>query len=520
MTLQLVNPVTGAEVLSESEEFARPEDLFGSVDALTRRLRERLGESLARIEESSVPLEQATTSKLEALRLYSAARRAGRGGIQGRLGLLEQAVGVDPGFALAHARLADAHAVDGDRDAAIAGYAKAQELRGDVSARERYVITAAFHSSRQEYEQAAESLRALVGLYPDDLERITSWPSPTRPSGSAPRRSRSCASASGLGSQDDHVHGNLMLLLATEGRNDEALQAHEQARAKGIDSPYLGWGLGLARLGRGEVAQARSAFERLLAGSAPYDSYGRFYLTRIDIYEGRLADASRQLAQDCLLYRDRHNQSFDVISRNLRARVLWDRGLRDEARRELAQVLTAEDEALKATDLRNTGVLLAQMRETGEARRVLSRLERVSTGSATAVRRSCLRTIEGEIALAEGRLDDAERAFTAADASYPHPSSLLGLARVQEQRRRWPAAAEAWERVLRDRGDLLRQGVPSDWVVAHLQLGRALGQVGEVERARASYQRFAELWSNADPSPLREQARVELQRLGNSAPRP
>ena len=267
-----------------------------------------------------------------------------------------------------------------------------------------------------------------------------------------------------------------MLLLATEGRDDEALQAHEQARAKGIDSPYLGWGLGLAHLGRGEVAQARSAFERLLAGSAPYDSYGRFYLRRIDIYEGRLADASRQLAQDCLLYRDRHNQSFDVISRNLRARVLWDRGLRDEARRELAQVLTAEDEALKATDLRNTGVLLAQMRETGEARRVLSRLERVSTGSATAVRRSCVRTIEGEIALAEGRLDEAERAFTAADASYPHPSSLLGLARVQEQRRRWPAAAEAWERVLRDRGDLLRQGVPSDWVVAHLQLGRALGQ--------------------------------------------
>jgi len=304
-----------------------------------------------------------------------------------------------------------------------------------------------------------------------------------------------------------------VLLLATEGREDDALQAFELSRAKGIDSPYLGWGVGLARLGRGEVPQARAAFEGMLAGKAPYDSYGRFYLTRLDIYEGRLADASRRLAQDCVLYRDRHNQSFDVISRNLRARVLWDRGQRDEARRELAQVLSASDEALKATDLRNTGVLYAQMREIGEARRVLARLERVGTGASTVVRRSCLRTIEGEIALAEGRLDEAERAFTAADAAYPHPSSLLGLARVQEQRRRWPAAAQAWERVLRNRGDILRQGVPSDWVVAHLQLARAQTLGGNGEQARANYRRFDELWRNAEPSPLREQARLELQRL-------
>jgi eukaryotic-like serine/threonine-protein kinase len=521
MTLQLVNPVTGAVVLSESEEFGAPEELFQSVDALTRRLRERLGESLPRIEGTSVPLEQATTASLEALQLYSAARRASRGGDpKAAVGLLEQAVGRDPDFALAHARLADARAVDGDRDAAIAAYAKANELRADVSARERYSISAGFHSSRQEYEQAAESLRALVGLYPDDLAAHHELALAYEAIGQRPKAIAELRECLRLGSEDFRVHGNLMLLLATEGRDDEALQAFEQARTKGVESPYFGWGVGLARLGRGEVAQARSAFEGMLAGNAPYDSYGRYYLTRLHIYEGRLGEADRQLAQDCVLYRDRHNQSFDVISRNLRARVLWERGQRDEARRELAQVLTASNETLKAADLRNTGVLLAQMREVGEARRVLSRLQGVASGSSTVVRRSCLRTIEGEIALAEGRLDEAERAFTAADAAYPHPSSLLGLARVQEQRRRWPAAAQAWERVLRNRGDILRQGVPSDWVVAHLQLGRALSQGGEVERARASYQRFDELWRNAEPSPLREQARVELQRLAGSAPRP
>jgi tetratricopeptide (TPR) repeat protein len=517
---QVMSPRTGSVVAAESESFDDPDELFSRVDALARRLRERLGESLQAIEGASVPLEEATTSSLEALRLYSAARFASRtGDLASATALLQQSVGVDPDFALAHARLADARAVDGDRAKAIESYARAAALAGDVSVRERYLITARLRTARRDYEGAAESLRALVGLYPDDLaahQELALAYENIGQRGAAITELRECVRLDPNGA---HAHGNLMLLLATESREDEAIQAYDQARARQLDSPYFGWGVGLARLGRGEVAEARATFERMQASSPPYDSWGRFYRARMDAFEGRTAQALGRLEQDCVLYQDRRNKTFEILSRNLRAQLLWQRGQPEDARRELDRVLRESDEALWPAELRNAGVLLARMNALADARNVRARLERLD-GASTAVGRSCLRTIEGEIALAEKRAGDARRAFVLASEAYPHPAALQGVARVEEHERRWPDAAQAWQKVIEARGAVLRFSAPPDWALAHLQRGRALKLAGEVDAARREYGIFATLWREAEPSPLAEQARRELETIDKPAKRP
>src|SRR5262249_14985794 len=78
------------------------------LDALSRiaiQIRTRLGESLASIEKHSTPLEQATTSSLEALKAYSSGRSAMfTPGFPAAVPHFQRAIALDPRFAMAWGR--------------------------------------------------------------------------------------------------------------------------------------------------------------------------------------------------------------------------------------------------------------------------------------------------------------------------------------------------------------------------------------------------------------------------------
>ncbi len=520
MAVQAREPRSASVVFSEVAQFGAEDEFFGSVDALAERVRKRLGESLSSIDSASLPLEKVTTSSLEALRLYSASRTASRGGdANSARALLQQATAVDPEFALAHARLADLSFVAGETAHAVEGYTRAAALEKDLPPRERYLIAARYHMAREEYDQAVTSLRALVGLHRDDLaahHALALAYEATGQLGSAIAELRECLR---IDPQWRSAHGNLVFYLARNGQEDEALKVYEEARAHGLDSPYFGWGVGLAHLNRGEVAQARAAFDRLVQAGPPYDALGRLNRVRVDVFEGRWAQARDQLERDCAFYRERGNSMYEVSARNQRARLLWLLGDAAAAKREVAQVLRETDGTLRANELRAAGTLLAQMGALREAREVLARLAGTGAGGATGFNRSALRNLEGEIALAEGRASEAELAFVAAAAAHPFHASLLGLARTYERKKDWARAADGWQRVVDARGDVVAGGLPSDWCVAHLERARALRQAGDAEGARAAYARFAALWANAEPSRFTSEARRELQGLETAAPR-
>jgi serine/threonine protein kinase/tetratricopeptide (TPR) repeat protein len=507
----ILQDAEGRVLHSEGQTFSSPSDFLSTIDRVAERIRGRLGESLSQMEQRRVPLELATTSSLDALRLYSVARRFHRtGDLTAATSALKESLAVDPEFALAHARLADAYVIRGESAAAVREYSRAFELSSSVTMRERLFIAARHHQAQEKYVEASESLRTLTSMYPDDQGAHHALALAYDSLGLREKAIAELQEVLRLDPHDRSASGNLVLLLASANRERDAIEAFESYERAGIASPYVRWGLGLALLGLGRFAEARIEFSRMEEAGAPYDSLARFNGARVDIVEGRWSSAAGQLQQNDVLNRDNKHQVLGALSRELQSTLLWLRKDIRGAQRELSLLLSEDDSVLRASDLRFAGALLARMGDVAGSRQVLERLRRLPGVDTSAVGRRSVHIVEGEIALTENRLRDAEDSFTAAQAALPHYAALQGLARVHVARREWQKAVDAWGRVIASRGEILRYGFPADWCLAEFELAEAHRQAGNRAEARAHYGRFVELWKDADSSPMLERARREM----------
>jgi serine/threonine protein kinase len=104
--LKAENCQTGDSLGSAETEADSREKVLQALGAAATTLRARLGESLATITRFDKPLEEATTSSLEALKAYTDARRVqSEKGEAEAIPLLKHAVELDPNFALAYVDL-------------------------------------------------------------------------------------------------------------------------------------------------------------------------------------------------------------------------------------------------------------------------------------------------------------------------------------------------------------------------------------------------------------------------------
>jgi putative peptide modification system cyclase len=168
MTAELVDPHTQTSVYSDSVDADGEEAMLPRMDELLRKMRGRLGESLASVSEASKPLAQITTGNLDALRaLGKAEEEYGRGKINEAIVLLKEALRLDPRFALAWTRLSTMqYAYLGDAKAAYSSLLSAQANRDRLSAREQLFLA----GTLAQYDNAntwIDKWTAAVGLYPD-----------------------------------------------------------------------------------------------------------------------------------------------------------------------------------------------------------------------------------------------------------------------------------------------------------------------------------------------------------------
>jgi putative peptide modification system cyclase len=159
--VELVDPQTQRTVTSTSIDVDRSDAMVTAIGVLVHRLRDKLGESLAQIRSSSVPLAQATTSNLEALRTYSLAERArGRGDIHLSLSLLNRAIELDPSFASAYALVG-------------ANYL----TLGQVKLAQDAIDTALKHSDRLSYLERAKLQAQKMTSYMSPVDAMNAWKS-------------------------------------------------------------------------------------------------------------------------------------------------------------------------------------------------------------------------------------------------------------------------------------------------------------------------------------------------------
>jgi eukaryotic-like serine/threonine-protein kinase len=168
LQLQAVNCQSGETLAQEQVTAASKEKVLGSLGTMAARVREELGESLASVQKFDVPLEQATTASLDALRAYTLARKAAREqGAAVALAYDIRAIEIDPNFAMGYLRTGGDYEDLGQRGRASEYYAKAFHLRERASQREKLWITGVYYDTvTGELYKAAETYQEEIDSYP------------------------------------------------------------------------------------------------------------------------------------------------------------------------------------------------------------------------------------------------------------------------------------------------------------------------------------------------------------------
>jgi eukaryotic-like serine/threonine-protein kinase len=164
---------TSAKRLAEARaEAGSKAETLAALDAATDKLRYQLGESTQSVERFEVPVAQATTSSLEALKQYSTGEYLlGRVGEEENevLPFFQRAVELDPKFAMAYAAIATGYNELGEYDLAVPYYQKAFDLSDQVSEKERLYIRAHYYADDlEDIEQGIQAYRVWADVYPLD----------------------------------------------------------------------------------------------------------------------------------------------------------------------------------------------------------------------------------------------------------------------------------------------------------------------------------------------------------------
>jgi tetratricopeptide (TPR) repeat protein/predicted Ser/Thr protein kinase len=169
VTLNAVNGQNGDTLAATQQEAASREAVLQSLGRAAADIRERLGESLASMERFDAPIEQATTSSLDALKAFSQANlRRSEGREPEAIPSFERAIELDPNFALAYARLSVVHHNLGDFKPAAEYARRAYDLRDRVSERERFYIVARYQTAIGDYTSLVQTYEMWKQTYPRD----------------------------------------------------------------------------------------------------------------------------------------------------------------------------------------------------------------------------------------------------------------------------------------------------------------------------------------------------------------
>jgi tetratricopeptide (TPR) repeat protein len=168
--LRAVTCATGDVLAEEQLQAARKEDVLDALGRVASVFRGRLGESLAMVTQYSTPVVEATTTSMEALKVYSDARRlALTTGTSNAIPGYLRAIELDPTFALVQAELGLAYSNVGETRKSIEHTKRAYEHRNRATEYERFKIEVLY--ARQvtgNLEKAREIFDQWMQVYPRD----------------------------------------------------------------------------------------------------------------------------------------------------------------------------------------------------------------------------------------------------------------------------------------------------------------------------------------------------------------
>jgi eukaryotic-like serine/threonine-protein kinase len=512
--LRAVNCETGDVLAEAQEQAADKEAVLKALDAAAVSMRSKLGESLSTVQKYATPLREASTSSLEALRIYSLGMKtASTKGPTASLPFLKRTVDLDPAFAEAYAGISSAYAQLGE-EARAADYAgKAYELREKASEVERLAIEVNYYEvGTREPEKAAQICDLWRQAYPRDARPVR----------------------------------DLAFMYSTLGNHEKAAEAAGDAMQLGphTASYYFGLGTEYTSLNRLNEAEAvfKDADQRKLADESLSLSHYRLAFVRDDTTQmAQIAAAAvgKPGFEDALLAAQADTEAWYGRLKNANGftQSAIQSAVNNDAKERAAVYLaaaalrevesgnpqSARRDAVTAMNLasnqqvRNLGALvLARAGDITEAEKLTAELDKQFPLD-TLVQRYWLPSIHAAIALQH---NDASRAIELLKAAGPTELSADRLNNVQVflipvymrgeaylMLRDGKAAAAEFQKFVDHRG--LVGSFPVG-ALARLGSARAYALQSDTAEAGTAYRDFLTLWKDADPDvPILKQAKAE-----------
>jgi len=166
--LKAVNCQSGDLLAQEQVTASSKEKVLDVLGGAASKLRGELGESLATVQRFDVPLEQATTSSLEALKTYSLGQKADREkGPGAALPYHQRAIQLDPNFAMGYLAVGGEYFSLAEPGRASEYFTKAFQLRDRASEREKLALAANYYLNvTGELDKAAQNYQEEIEYYP------------------------------------------------------------------------------------------------------------------------------------------------------------------------------------------------------------------------------------------------------------------------------------------------------------------------------------------------------------------
>ena len=289
--LKAVNCQSGDPLAEGQMTAASKEKVLDALGEAASKLRTELGESLATVQKFDVPLEQATTSSLEALKAYSLGENAHREkGPDAGLPYHQRAIELDPNFAMGYLKVGIDYYSLGETGRASEYYAKAFQLREHASEREKLAISADYYSVTGELDKAAQTYQEEIESYPREYRAHLHLGNVYIEQGQYERAAESYRQSLRLAPDNVAPYTNLANSLLSLQRFDEMRQIIHEAQARKLDDFILHNQLyALAFLGADSAGMAEQ--QQWFAGKPEYENFGLALASDTEAYKGHLGKA-------------------------------------------------------------------------------------------------------------------------------------------------------------------------------------------------------------------------------------
>jgi predicted Ser/Thr protein kinase/Flp pilus assembly protein TadD len=518
MSLRAEGCANGEALDNQQAQASGKEQVLSTLGDMAGKFRARAGESLAAIREHNVPLEEGTTSSLEALKAYTASTNLGGNAAANQL---RRATELDPDFAAAWSELAIQYSNLGETALSRQSAIRAFQARERASGPEKFNIEYSYHRNvTGNLEKAWQSISLWRQTYPRD-PKAYSLSGGYAANGTGRFEEVVQMSRKSVELEPDQLYGyiNQAGAFFSLGRFDDAEKAfaiadahHASASTNGMADLYR-----LALLKRDQAGM-----EKLLAESRG-NNESEMALAHVQALaaarDGHLKDAdrySRSAVEMALRAGLRERTAVFLAAPAVWNALYENKGVARATAETALKTFEGRDVAYAA------GFALALAGETVKAEALADKLNKEHPED-TQVQATYVPTLRALVALDKG---DPRKAIDLLEANRQYEFGIPPLAFNHFYGSMYPIyvrglaylamrspkeAAVEFGRLLAHPG--LAAGDPVD-AAARRQLARALELAGDKAKAKSAYQDFLASWKDADPDiPILKQAKAEYAKL-------